>query len=141
MSITSIITSAEADVFLALSPDWMALPSGDKDLKILNASLYIHSKWSCTGIDWSDLTTIDEDIKRACAYYAEADRVGVLFDAIVKEDKHGKKTMYKQKLEGMEEVTQWSMFGQIVNGYPLQMMDSLMTLHCKKRATERLIRV
>ena len=132
MAITPIISVSEADVFNALSPNWLALTPEQKTAHIFNSSLYILNSWSCVdeagdAVDWSSPPV---DLKKACAYYAEADRIGVLFDPMIKEDIHGKKTMEKKKMEGFEKTIQWSMFGGIVNGDPLSSVDAIMKQYC-----------
>ena len=136
MSVTPLITVSEADTYNALSSDWLALTEAEKDAYIFNASLYIQSAWTCADVLWDDPTTLGEDLKRAVAWYSEADRLGVLFDEMVKEDVHGKKTMEKSKVDSLETITQWSLFGIPVNGNPLDVVDALVGLHCIANAAQ-----
>lgn len=130
MSIISLITPSESDVFNVLSPVWIALTDPEKEAFIFNSSVYMQLNWDCESVEWDDPSTLDNDLKKACAFFAEADRIGVLFDEMKKEDVHGKKTMFKEKLEGLEEITQWSMFGQAVNGNPLDSVNAIMKMYC-----------
>ncbi len=141
MAITPLITVPEADNFLLQSSDWLSTPEPSKEGHIYNASVYMQLTWTCADVDWSDPLTLDDDLKRACAYYAEADRIGVLFDEMVKQDAHGKLTMEKRKLGTMEKTTQWSMFGQVTSGNPLDGIDSIMRLYCTKVESASVIRV
>jgi len=135
VTIVSLITVAEADTFNALSNDWLFLSSAEKSAYIFNASIFMQTGWSCivdgATVDWEDPTTLNEDLKRACAYYAEADRIGVLFDPMEKEDIHGKKVMEKRRVDTLEKTTQWSMFGAAVNGNPLDSVDAIMKVYCE----------
>ena len=142
MSIIPLITVAEADVFNALSSEWLILDASEKEGYIFNSSVYMQLNWDCEDVEWDDAETLDEDLKKACAYFAEADRLCVLFDEMIKEDVHGKKTMHRQKVEGLEETIQWSMFGQKVNGNPLDSVNAIMKLYCvNSKNTTELIRV
>ncbi len=141
MAITPTITDEESDVYNALSPDWIALTVNQKDAHIYNASVHMQTSWYCGDVDWDDTASIDDDIKRACAYYAEADRIGVLFDPMIKEDTHGKKIMERRKLDTMEKTTQWSMFGGAVNGNPLASVDAIMSTYCSYNSSTSVTRV
>lgn len=132
MATTAIITVAEADVYLALHADWLALTSPIKEAHIFNASLYIHANWSCADVDWADSLTIDDDIKRACAFYAYADSVGALFAPIEETEEHRSIIMEKKKLGSMEKTKQWAFSGKMTSGDPLENMDAMMALHCEK---------
>ena len=133
--IENIVTIEESDTFNALSPEWESLTAVQTNAHIYNATLYIHSSWLCTEIDWTDLASVDGDVKRACSFYADADRIGVLFDPIEKTDAHRTKTMEKKKLGTMEKTIQWAQGGTIVSGNPLQSIDAIMRLYCSN-ATE-----
>ena len=142
MSIIPLITTAEADVYLALSAEWLALEPAQKEAYIYNSTLYMQARWTCTDVDWADPESLDDDLSRACALYAEADRIGCLFDAMEVQDPHGKKTMEKRVLDTMEKTTQWSMFGSVVNGNPVDSIDTLMGLYCSRiTCSPTLIRV
>ncbi len=141
MTIAPIITPAEADVYNVLSSSWLSLPEPTKEAHIYNASLYIYTTWTCADVDWSDPLTIDDDIKRACAYYADADRVGVLFDPVEQTEKHRSVTMEKKKLGTMEKTTQWAQGGAITSGNPLQSIDAIMGLYCTSSSSSPLVRV
>ncbi len=140
MSISPIISVAEADTYNVLSADWLNTPEPNKEAHIYNASLYIHTTWTCSDIDWSDPLTIDDDVKRACAYYADADRLGVLFDPIEKTEAHRAMTMEKKKLGSMEKTIQWAQGGALTSGNPLQSIDAIMSLYCTGLSSMSLLR-
>ena len=75
----AIITVAEADLTLALEADWLALADSIKEAHISKASVYIQTVWTCSEVDWSDDTTITDEVKEACAYYALVDSNGNLY--------------------------------------------------------------
>ncbi len=150
MTVVALITTEEADTFNVLSNDWVVSSEAAKEAHIFNASLFMSSNWTCTTIDgegeavpvdWEDPETLNTDLKRACAYYAEADRLGVLFDPMTKEDVHGKKTMEKKRLGDMEKTIQWSLFGAAVNGNPLDVVDTLMFSYCSYSSSQGVVRV
>ena len=74
-----IITPTEADVFLALEAAWLLLTDPIKTDHIAKASVYMQTKWTCSAVDWDDDTTITDEQKEACAYYALADSNGNLY--------------------------------------------------------------
>ena len=91
MSITPIITALESDVFLALYSTWLDLSDAVKDAHIYNASLYIQTQYDCLkvdgeDIDWTDTSTIPDEIKNACALYAMADFAENLFGDVATAD-------------------------------------------------------
>jgi hypothetical protein len=51
MSITSLITVAEADNFNKTSEDWLDIEYLDKENYIKNATVHIYSQWDCIGYD------------------------------------------------------------------------------------------
>lgn len=130
MALTPIITVEQADSYNAQSAEWLALSNEMKEVHIFNASLYMQSMWTCADVIWTDSSTIDDDLLRACAYYADASRVGVLYTAVAVNEKHRSLIMHKRKMEGMEETFQWGQGGAIVTGNPLESIHALMKLHC-----------
>ena len=139
MAVTSLITVVESDIYNALSADWVALSDPIKEAHIFNASVYMQTKWRCVDVDWSDPTTLDDDLKRACAYYADADRIGVLSAPIELTDKHGNVIEETRKLGTMLKTTKWAE-GGTTSGDPLESVNSLMAVHCTSNYG-RLIRV
>ena len=133
MSVINLITVAEADAYNASSSVWLALTDSVKEAHIFNSSLYMQSYWTCTDIDWEDTTTMTDDTKRACAYYAEADRLGLLFDPLeALESQHGRLTEKTQKVGSLLETTKWSSYGPLRTGNPLEMIDALMMGECTR---------
>ncbi len=139
MAVTSLITIAESDTYNALSADWIALTDPIKEAHIFNASVYMQTKWTCADVDWSDTDTLDEDLKRACAYYADADSIGVLSAPIETTDKHGNVTEETRKLGTMLKTTKWAE-GGTTSGDPLESINSIMSIYCTSNVG-RLIRV
>ncbi len=143
MAVINLITIAEADVFNALSSDWLALTDPEKSAYVFNASLYMQSYWSCADIEWDDETTLTEDQKRACAYYAEANRLDLLFTPLEQVEAHGRVVEETNKVGSLVETTKWSGYGSETSGDPLQSIDALMMLDCSRSGTgsTELIRV
>ena len=140
MAVTNLITIAESDTYNALSADWIALTDPVKTAHIFNASVYMQGQWTCAGVDWSDATTLDDDIKRACAYYADADRIGVLNTAVADVDKKGRVIEETGKLGTMLKTVKWAESGAAATGNPLESINAIMSLYCTARAG-RLVRV
>lgn len=131
MSITPIITPAEADAYLAAYPDWLALDEPTKEMHIYNASLYIQTNWECTGIDWEDDLSIPEEVDHACALYALADSVGNLYGDIT--DPDDRKTYREMIKAGAVTLdTYYSASGVVQTGTQtsFSLADELMGLHC-----------
>jgi hypothetical protein len=139
MAITPLLTPAEADVYNTASASWLALSDALKTAHIFNATVYIKAKWNCSSFDWDDLTTFDDDVLRACAYYADADRIGVLTTAVTLADAHGAVTEETRKLGTMLKTTKWAESGN-TTGDPLESINSIMGLYCSSNSG-RLIRV
>ena len=139
MAVTPLITIAESDIYNALSPDWLVLTDPVKDAHIYNASVYMQQKWTCADVDWSDPTTLDDDLKRACAYYADADRIGVLSSPVAVTAKTGNVTEETRQLGSMLKTTKWADSGT-TSGNPLESIDNIMSLYCTTNVG-RLIRV
>ncbi len=138
MSVTPLITKAESDTYNALSSDWLALTDAVKDIHIFNASVYMQNNWSCTDVEWDDTTTLDDDLKRACAYYADADRIGVLNTAVSAVAPKGMMTEETKKLGTMLKTVKWAETGN-VSGNPLASIDAIMKVYCVSQ-TGRLVR-
>lgn len=140
MAVTSLITVSESDTYNALSPDWLALtPDAKKEAHIYNASVYMQTKWTCADVDWSDTSTLDDDLKRACAYYADADRIGVLSSPVAVTAKTGNVTEETRKLGTMLKTTKWAE-GGTTSGDPLESINNIMSMYCTSKVG-RLIRV
>jgi len=76
----AVITPAEADVFLALYPLWLALTDPVKEGHIAKASVHMQTKWSCLGVGWDvDPLVLSDDLAEACAYYSLASFKGNLY--------------------------------------------------------------
>ena len=133
MAITPLITIAEADAFNALSPDWLLLTDPAKDAHIFNASVYMQAEWVCADVEWDDPTTLDEDVKRCCGYFADADRIGVLTAPIAVTAKTGNVTEETRKLGTMLKTTKWAESG-LASGNPLESINKLMGLYCTAKA-------
>lgn len=140
MPVTPLITPAESDIYNALSSEWLVLSDDEKSAHILRSSMYMQLNWTCTDVDWSDPSTLDDDLKRACAYYADADRLALLYSPVEQVDKRGRVIMEKKKLATMEETTQWSQTGSLTSGNPLESIDAVMSLYCSSNSS-KLVRV
>jgi len=140
MAVTNLITIAESDTYNALSAAWLALTDPEKTAHIFNASVHMQAQWICADVEWDDTTTLDDDLQRACAYYADADRIGVLNTAVAVADKVGRKTEETGKLGTMLKTVKWAESGAAASGNPLESIDSIMSLYCVAKAS-RLTRV
>lgn len=132
MAVTPLITKTEADTYNALSSDWLAASNTDKDTYIYNASVYMQAMWTCTDVEWDDTTTLDDDLKRACAFYADADRLGYLYPTQTAIEDHRALTRKTQKLGTMEKTLEWSDTTGLKTAQPLSYIDSIMRLYCTK---------
>ncbi len=143
MSVINLITNEEADVFNALSEDWLALDEAQKTNYIFNASLYMQTRWTCIDVDWTDTTTLTDVLKRACAYYAEADRLQVLFAEMTPTDAKGRVIEETGKVGTLLETTKWADSGAIYSGDPLEKVDALMYISCTRSGvgSSELVRV
>jgi hypothetical protein len=130
MAVTALITITESDAYNTLSADWVVLSDALKTAHIFNASVYMQANWSCANVTWSDTSTLDDDLKRACAYYADADRLGVLTDAIAVTEKHGRIIEETGKLGSMGKTVKWADSGALTSGNPLQSIDTMVKLYC-----------
>jgi len=139
MAVTNLITISESDTYNALSSDWVALADPIKTAHIFNASVYMQANWACTDVEWDDTSTLDDDLKRCCSYYADADRIGVLSAPVATTVKHGNITEETKKLGTLLKTTKWAEGGS-TSGDPLESINSLMSLYCTSLAG-RLIRV
>lgn len=129
MTIVKLITPAESDTYNADSAEWLALTDDEKNVYIFNASLYMQTKWYCADVDWEDPTTLVDDQKRACAYYAEADRKGLLYAPVAEPVAVGGNVIEQSEAIGsLKETTKWSGGRYYTN--PLSSIDSLMSVYC-----------
>lgn len=128
MSVTNLIDIATADSYNGL--EWEALSDAVKTEHIYKATVHMRTRWICVDVDWDDLTTLNDDLKKACAYYAEADRLGVLFTALAYSEPHRAKVKERKKLEGMEKEIEWSAIGAFTTGNPLASIDAIMSVYC-----------
>ena len=134
MSVTLLITTKEADSYLKQDESWMNLDKKVKENHIYNASVYMQVNWTCVDVDWSDPSTLNDDLKRSCAYYANADRIGVLNPSISNTPSHGQVIEETGKLGTMSKTTKWSDKGSNVNGNPLGSINSIMSLYCNSKS-------
>jgi len=81
-----LITKTESNTYLTEFFGWSSLPDATKDLHIKKASLFVQTNWICSEVDWSDSTTIPDDVKEATAYYAYASYSSNLFGSVTSED-------------------------------------------------------
>lgn len=132
MGVLNLITVVEADEYNEASDDWLALTAPEKSTHIFKASLYMQRYWSCVAIDWTDTTTMTDDLKMACAYYAEADRLNLLFSPVSAVERTGRITEITGKVGPLLETTRWSTFGAIESGNPLSSIDALMLGECTR---------
>ncbi len=134
--ITPIITAAEADVFLAAYPDWLALDSAVKDAHLYNASLYIQTQYTCLDVDWTDPLTIPEEVKNACALYALADSVGNLYGNVETPDtRRTTRELVKAGSVTVEEEFAAGGSNETGTTASFSKPDTLMSLHCTKNSS------
>jgi len=134
MSVVPLITTKEADSYQKQNEDWLNLDKPIKEIHIYNASVYMTLNWTCVDVDWSDPTTLNDDLKRSCSYYADADRLGVLNPSLSNTQNTGRVTEETKKLGSMSKTTKWSDDGGNVNGDPLTLIDNIMMLYCNSNS-------
>ena len=132
MSVINLITIIEADDYNAASDEWALLSDPEKSKHIFQASLYMQTRWNCVEVDWEDAATLSDDLKRACAYYAEADRAGLLFPSLSYEEPRGRLTEETGKVGPLLETKKWSTFGPTLTQSPLTSIDALMVSECTR---------
>lgn len=136
MSITPIITIAEADVFLAAYADWLALTDAEKTAHIYNASLYIQTNWTCVDVDWTVPADVPTEIKHACAIYTYADSIGNLYgDITIADTRRVSREMVKAGAVTLD--TTYTSSGNEANGFKgsYGLADQLMGLYCTRTAS------
>lgn len=132
----ALITPEEADVFLAMYPDWIALDTPAKTDHIAKASVYLQTHWLCEDVDWSDESTLDEDVKESCAYYALADSVGTLYTSPDStEETMGLVSEQTSKLGSLQTTVKYCCNNRGEKIYPLGYADALMGTQCEKLDT------
>lgn len=136
--IVPLITVAEADTFNSLSADWLLLLPEHKEAHILSASLHMQSRFSCTGVLWDDPLTLCDDLKRACAGYAEADRKGALFRAVEQMPDMTPVEVTK-KVGTLQTTTKWLKTRELISGNPLERLDAVMLLYCKRVSSAQVL--
>lgn len=136
-----IITIEESDTYNTSSTDWLELSDTEKTLHIFYASLYIQTKWTCLEIDWEDLTTVPDDIKRACAYYADADRLKLLYSPMTADYAKGRLVEQTNGMDPFVETLKWAAIGPDYSGKPLERIDAIMSTACTKTGYGQLVRV
>jgi len=130
MAVTPLITRDQADTYNDASTAWLALTNDEKDAHIYTATVYMQTMWTCTDVEWDDLTTLDDDLLRACAYYADADRQGYLYPTAEIIEGHRALTRKTQKLGSMEKTLEWSDTAGLRTARPLSPIDSIMYVYC-----------
>jgi|LGVE01.1.fsa_nt_gb hypothetical protein len=128
----AIITVVEADTTLALEAAWLLLTDTVKESHIAKASVYIQTVWECTDIDWSDDSTIPEEVKEACAYFALADSNGNLY-ADPKDEVTGKGLISEEtdKVGSLASTVKYCCDKGVVDNYDLlQYPNALMGVWC-----------
>lgn len=132
MTIVNLITIAEADDLNANYPEWLALTDPVKSNHIFRASLYMQTNWACVDVDWGDTATISDSLKMACALYAEADRIGLLYNNMVldTEEARGRIIEYTERMGPMSETTKWAETGSVVSNNPLGYVNDIMSTEC-----------
>lgn len=129
----ALITPAQADATLASESDWKDLATPEKTNHIAFASTYVQLNWYCTGIDWSDETTIPDEVKEAVAYYALANSRGTLFeDTNPQTERSGDVQEKTSQLGGLKSTVKYFESSESEEGYPLQYPDALMDFYCNK---------
>lgn len=127
----AVITPTEADVFLALEAAWLLLTDTVKEDHISKASIYMQTAWTCSDIDWSDDTTIPDDVKQACAYYALADSNGNLYpEATATPTDKGNILEETKKAGSLQKTVKYSDSHLNDSGDLLQFPNSLMSPYC-----------
>ena len=130
--VKDIITAAEADAILTNETDWLAQTDAEKERHIGYASTYMQQKWVCVDIDWSDDTTISDDMKEACAYYALASFNDTLYPSTeASADTQGVVVEQTDKVGSLQSTTKWDAGGGQTT-YPLQYPNALMCFECEK---------
>ena len=133
---TTAITISDANGYLALYSDWLALSDSAKLRHIAKASAYAQTQWTCVAaVVWEGTPAIPDEIKEAIAYYAYADFYGKLFGSpSVDEERHGglRSTMSKvgeliDEIQYFQGGAQTATGNKSSIGYP----DALMRLYCE----------
>jgi hypothetical protein len=127
----AIITPAEADVFLANYPDWLALETDAKVLHIDRASVHVQTAWVCVDTNWDEPA---EDQKEAVAHYAYADFLDVLYTPAGAPASGELKL--KRVVAGDVEVEKEWFKGTVSKPGGLQYPDTLMSVYCSRRSAE-----
>lgn len=130
MAVVPLITKTDADGYNGAA--WALLSDAEKDKHIYNASVYMQTSWTCLDVDWEDTSTLNADLEKACAMYAEADMLGLLFAPMAATEKHRAKVLERKKLGSLEKETRWSAIGGFTSGNPLEAIDAIMKVHCYK---------
>ena len=138
MAITALIDIATANSYNGDA--WDALTDPEKTMHIYNATVYMQTRWYCSDVDWDTPADLDDDLQRACAYYADADRLGLLYTALASAEPHRAIVKERKKLEGMEKEIQWADVGALTTGNPLESIDAIMRLYCTAKSST-LVRV
>jgi hypothetical protein len=136
MSIQPIVTVKEADGYNKLNSEWLDLDRSAKENHIFNASAYMISEWTCSSFLLTNPSNIDDDVKRACAYYAAADAKYALFpDIVPSKDRHGSVTEVTDKIGSLTSTVKYSAF----TGYKnyLTSIDTIMYNYCIKKSKTR----
>lgn len=124
----AIITAAESQVILSNEAEWLALTDTVQEYHISRASVYIQTRWTCDEIDYDDDTTITDEVKEACAYYALADLNGTLLDSSVSDDTVGKVIEESKKVGSLTKTIKWADNNE--QKHYLSYPDMLMEIGC-----------
>lgn len=129
----ALITVEEADSILSLESDWLALSTETKEKHIERASYYIQLNWTCSEIDWNESTTITDDVKSACSYYALADYYENLYSSVsVKET--GKIIEESDSVGSLKSTIKYDSGLNKDLTDPLQFPNALMGFDCTKKS-------
>ena len=93
------------------------------------------AKWMCTDVDWEDTDTISNEQKMACAYYAEANRLGLLYCSVQAQgidENAGRLIELTSGVGPLKETKRWAENKGASAKNPLESIDALMLLGCRR---------
>lgn len=138
---TTVITVAEADVFLGQQAAWLGLDNAAKKAFIARGCVYAQTQWTCVDeVVWEGAEMdIPDELKEAVAYYAYADSGGNLYgDPASPEARHGGLRSVSSKLGELADETQYFQGGAqtgVGNMSATGYADALMKVYCELAAT------
>lgn len=127
----ALITPSESDLILSLESEWLALSDAVKIHHIERASIYIQGNYSCLLVDWSDDSTITDNVKDACGYFALADFNGNLYSDI-KQTVKGEVIEESKTLGPLKKTIKYDPNSSTYLNFPLSYPNSLMLYSCSK---------